>query len=85
MIKTQLEIGDKIQRFEVSLTREVDAIYVITSVTKTLAKCQNKTFKRMLDFDAKKPIKSKNKIIAKVYINEKTSWSSPDYFLVKTN
>lgn len=82
-MKTQLEIGDKIQRFEVMLTKEYDSLYEIISVTKTLAKTENKVFKRDLVYDTKHPENSKNKIIARVYTKEKQTWSSPDYFLVE--
>lgn len=84
-MKTQLEVGDKIQRFEVSLTKEFDNLYDIISVTKTLAKTKNKTFKRELVYGTKHPLNSKNKIIARVYTKEKQSFSSPDYFLVEPN
>jgi hypothetical protein len=82
-MKTQLEIGDKIQRFEVMLTKEYDSLYEIISVTKTLAKTENKIFKRELHFNTKHPEKSKNKIVARVYTKEKQTWSSPDFFLVE--
>jgi hypothetical protein len=81
-MKKQLEIGDKIQRFEVMLSREIDYVYVIDSVTKTLAKSKNQTFKRDLDFNTIHPKKSKNKIIARVYTKEPSTWSSPDFFLI---
>jgi hypothetical protein len=82
-MKTKLEIGDKIQRFEVRLSREIDYIYVIDSVTKTLAKSGDDVFKRELDFNTKHPEKSKNKIIAGVSLKKKQSWGYPDYFLVE--
>lgn len=82
-MKTNLEIGDKIQRFEVMLTREYDFLDEVISVTKTLAKTKNKIFKRELVFNTKHPEKSKNKIIARVYTKERQNWSSPDYFLVE--
>ena len=82
-MKTKLEIGDKIQRFEVMLTKECDYLYEIISVTKTLAKTENKVFKRELDFNTKLPDKSKNKIIARVYTKDIQTWTSPDYFLIE--
>lgn len=85
MGKTKLEIGDKIQRFEVMLTKEYDSLYEIISVTKTLAKTENKTFKRELHYDTAFPKTSKNKIIARVYTKDPQTWSTPDYFLVESN
>lgn len=82
-MKTQLEIGDKIQRFEVSLTKEIDFIDEITSVTKTLAKSKYRVYKKDLHFNTKHPIGCRNKIIAKVYLNKKITWSSPDFFLIE--
>lgn len=82
-MKTQLEIGDKIQRFEVMLSREIDYIYVIDSVTKTLAKSGNTTFKRELIYNTLEPKNSKNKIIARVYTKAERGWSTPDYFLIE--
>jgi hypothetical protein len=83
-MKVQLEIGDKIQRFETQLTREVDYIYEIESVTKTLAKTSGgKSFKRGLIFDSKRPLKSTNKTIAEVRLNEKYTFTSPSYFLIE--
>lgn len=85
-MKTQLEIGDKIQRFDVQSTREVDYIYEVKSVTKTLAKTSGgKSFKRGLIFDSKRPLKSTNKIIAEVRLNEKYTFTSPNYFLIEEN
>jgi tRNA A22 N-methylase len=83
-MKTTLEIGDKIKRFEVMLTKEYDYIYEIISVTKTLAKTKDMVFKRELVFGTNLPV-SKNKIIAKVETKEKRPWSSPDYFLIETD
>lgn len=84
-MKKQLEIGDKIQRFENNFTKEVDFIYEIKSVTKTLAKSDSEIFKIELIYNTKKPTISKNKIIAMVKTKEKQNWSSPDYFLVEKN
>lgn len=78
-----LEVGDKIQRFEVLLTKEYDYLYEIINVTKTLAKTKYKTFSRELDFNTKHPENTKNKIIARVYTKESQSWTSADYFLVE--
>lgn len=83
-MKKQLEVGDKIQRFEVQMTKEVDYLDEIISVTKALAKSKYKTYKRDLDFNSRKPVSSKGEIVAKVHTKEKASWSSPDYFLIKT-
>ena len=82
-MKSQLEIGDKIKRFEVRLTREVDHIYVIDNVTKTLAKSGKTTFKRELDYEINYPVKSNNKIIARVINKKKQTWTSPDFFLIE--
>lgn len=84
-MKTQLEVGDKVQRFEVMMTREYESLYEVISVTKTLAKTENKVFKRELIFNTKHPENTKNKIIAMVKTKEKQNWSSPDYFLVCTD
>lgn len=83
--KGKLNIGDKIQRFEVQLTKEYDSLYEIISVTKTLAKTENKIFLRDLIFDSTHPKNTKNKIIARVKIKGKSDWGTPDYFLVETN
>ena len=78
-MKKQLEVGDKIQRFEVQMTKEVDFLDEIISVTKT----KYKAYKRGLEFNSRKPVSSKGEIVAKVHTKEKASWSSPDYFLIK--
>jgi hypothetical protein len=82
-MKTQLEIGDKIQRFEVNLTKEIPYITEIISVTKTLAKTESKTFNRGLIFDVAKPKNATNKIIVGVYSKGKRDWSTPSYFLIE--
>jgi hypothetical protein len=86
-MKAKLEIGDKIQRFEVQLSREIDFIYEIESVTKTLAKTKNgDVFKIDLDYSTTIPKKSTNKIIAEVNLKGKTDWCTPRYYLIeKTN
>ena len=83
-MKTQLEIGDKIQRFEAGMTREIDYLDEIISVTKTLAKSEKRIYKRDLNYNTTKPKNSKNSIVERVYLNEKTTWSSRDYFLVES-
>ena len=82
-MKTKLEIGDKIQRFEVRLSKEIDYIYVINCVTKTLAKSDNKVFKRDLINGTIHPEKSTNKIISRVQTKEKQGWTSPQFFLIE--
>lgn len=54
MEKELLEIGDKIKRFEI--IKEIDTIYEIASVTKTLAKTvYGHTFYRKLNYNTSKP------------------------------
>jgi hypothetical protein len=84
-MKTKLDVGDKIQRFEAMLTKEYDSLCEVISVTKTLAKTENKIFKRELVFNTKHPKNSKNKIIARVYTKDNQTWSTPDYFLVEND
>jgi len=82
----QLEIGDELQRFEVSLTKEIPYIYKIASVTKTLAKTNDGfAFKRQLIFNSTKPIAliTKNEFIAEANIKGITEFSTPRYFLIK--
>lgn len=81
--KVKLEVGDKIKRFEVMLTKEIDYIYVINSVTKTLAKSESGSFKRELVYNTIHPKQTKNKIIARVLTKAKETWSTPDYFLIE--
>lgn len=83
-MKLKLEIGDTIQRFENNLNREVGGVYIIESVTKTLAKSGVKVFRRDLDYGTKHPENSSKEVVARVYTKEKQTWSSPDYFLVKS-
>jgi hypothetical protein len=84
-MKAQLEIGDKIQRFEVQLSKEIDFIYEIESVTKTLAKTKNGyIFKRDLDYNTTTPKKSTNKIIAEVHLKGESGWCAPRYYLIQT-
>lgn len=84
MEKTQLEIGDKIRRFEVQLTREIDTIYEIASVTKTLAKTKDgKSFFRELDFNSTRPEISKNKILAEVQAKGVKGYSAPRFYLIE--
>ena len=82
-MKAKLEIGDKIQRFEVRLSKEIDYIYVIDSVTKTLAKSKDEVFKRDLINGTIHPEKSTNKIISRVQTKEKQGWTSPQFFLIE--
>lgn len=82
-MKTLLEVGDKIQRFDTAMTKEISSVYTITEVTKTLAKTQTKTFRREIDYSPIKPKKHTNKIIGKVYTKERINWTSPDYFLIE--
>jgi hypothetical protein len=85
-MKTQLEIGDKIKRFEVRMSIEIEYTYIIDSLTKTLAKSEDTIFKRDLNYDTIKPKKSTKKIVARVYLKEKTtSLTSPDYFLIEND
>lgn len=80
-MKKQLEIGDKLQRFETGLTREIATIYEIISVTKTVAKDKNgKIFKRDLIFETTRP---NDKFLAEVNLKGKISWSTPRYFVFK--
>jgi len=81
--KTELEVGDCIQRFEVGKTREISHIYKVVSVTKTLAKTDNQTFRRRLSLNVEFPPKSTRKIIAGVTTKSNSSWSDPDYFLIE--
>lgn len=54
-MKTQLEIGDQIKRYEV--TTEIEHTYVITKVTKTLAKTDSDViFKRNIEYDRTLPL-----------------------------
>lgn len=43
-----LQVGDKIKRFEVRMTKEIEHVYEIESVTKTLAKSGESKFKRKI-------------------------------------
>lgn len=53
--KKLLEIGDTIKRWEVS--KEMDIVYTITSLTKTLAKTANgKAFFREINYNITKPM-----------------------------
>lgn len=54
-MKTELEIGDKIKRFEVMLSVEINYIYTIDSVTKTLGKSKDDKFKKEIIFNTTKP------------------------------
>jgi hypothetical protein len=84
-MKTQLEIGDKIKRFEVRMSIEIDCTYTIDYVTKTLAKSEFTTFKRELVYQTGKPEKSTKKIVARVELKKSQGWSSPDYFLIEND
>jgi hypothetical protein len=81
-MKTKLEIGDKIRRFELQRTREIDTTYEIIAVTKTLAKSETKTFKIGLRYNIAHPKVSKYKTIALVDLKDKST-SSDSYFLIK--
>lgn len=53
-MKPQLEIGDVIKRFEITV--EIDIEYKITSVTKTLAKTDlGRSFFRDINYNTTKP------------------------------
>jgi hypothetical protein len=84
-MKTELEIGDEIVRFEVG--RKIEYLYVIDSLTKTLVKSKTKIFKNKLFYDTTKPTRitdeSKLNIIAEVYLKGRSSWSTPRYYLIK--
>lgn len=84
-MKLQLEIGDKIRRYDIGLTREIDYVYIIDSVTKTLAKSGITIFKRDLIYGTTTPKNPKNKVLARVYTKDKQNWSSPDYFLIEND
>ena len=84
-MKTQLEIGDEIVRFEVG--NKIEYLYVIDSLTKTLAKSRTTSFKNKLVYDTSKPTRitaeSKLNIIAEVYLKSRSSWTTPRYYLIK--
>ena len=62
-MKTHLEIGDKIKRFE--LSKEIEFEYVVASLTKTQAKtADGYRFKRELNYNVTKP---NEKCVAEVY------------------
>jgi hypothetical protein len=84
-MKTQLEIGDEIVRFEVG--RRIDTTYTIDSVTKTLAKAKFNTFERNIIYNYAKPEKlsdeCKEMIIAGVRLKGERGWSTRDFYLIK--
>ena len=77
-MKKQLEVGDKIRRYEIM--GEVDFIYTITSVTKTLAKTsEGHSFERNIDYNTTKPMEH---YIGEVNLKGKRVMS-PRYYLIK--
>lgn len=75
-MKTHLEIGDKIKRFE--LSKEIEFEYIIASVTKTQAKTiDGYRFKRELNYNVTKPAE---KCVAEVYPIGRQNYKR--YFLV---
>jgi hypothetical protein len=84
-MKTQLEIGDEIVRFEVG--RRIDTTYTIDKVTKTLAKATYNTFERDLKYSYAKPEElseeSKEMLIAGVILKGEKGWSTKRFYLIK--
>lgn len=79
-MKTQLEIGDKIKRFEVN-NKEIDYVYVIDKVTKTLAKCGDfNVFHRDIIYDVKLP---DDRFVGIVKMKGEGFSFSRNYFLLK--
>ena len=77
-MKTQLEIGDKIKRYEIR--GEISHTYEIISTTKTLAKTINgDSFYRNLEYNTTKP---REDYIAEVKRKETTSLGKR-YFLIE--
>jgi hypothetical protein len=84
-MKTELEIGDEIVRFEVG--KKIEYLYVIDCLTKKLAKSREASFKNKLIYDTSKPNnitdESKLNIIAELYLKSRSSWTATRYYLIK--
>lgn len=84
-MKTQLEVGDRVKRFEIG-HGEFDCTHVVDRVTKKYAFIHDYCFNRNLDFVCKNP--DENRFVCMLTHENKKGyrergWSSPNFYLLK--